>query len=477
MNRTCIAAAVCIALCTCLTRPATGFEPEHSVYPADSTVSLRFVPKSAWAKKNFAHPKLKVSYVRDDRRFSGGEEFKDAGREPLRFKREAGAIVITLPLRGEHEHSFAFYTPKKKKSDRFGDITKFSAVYTLRPDLFALRPLKGEIHQPSQFSPDGKMPVEQHIRYAREAGFDFIAVTDHFNWDQNPVAIAAARDSGSGLTVYPGEEIHNKASLHSICLGAPHKMSQMERTPEFAAEWRPIFEELRKECPSVEKSELQALAESLAVIRRAKASGAMVIYSHPFWKYHGRFNSPFFMSEYILAHNEVDAVEIVNGDINGTNKNSLTEAWLYELAFKTGKRWPVVSASDCHNVSQIERFRRNYNVILGRDCSLDEFRAAVTNFRSVAAIDTADRYKKLPHPVFYGPLRICRFAYFLYDSGYWKKHDRLTKKQAALIAKYLEGDKSVVPEIKKLAAEIDALREALYAPPADGADKKHGNEH
>ena len=456
--------AACIAVCVCAPRAATGFEPEYSVYPADSTVTLRFVPKSEWAKKNFAHPKLKVSYVRDDRRFSGGEEFRDAGREPLRFKREGGAIVITLPLRGEHEHSFAFYTPKKKKTDRFADITRFASVYTLRPDLFALRPFKGEIHQHSKFSPDGKMPVEQHIRYGREAGFDFIAVTDHYNWDQNPVAIAFARDSGSGLTVYPGEEIHNKASLHAICLGAPRKMSQMERTPEFAAEWQPIYEQLLKECPGVDRNELKALAETLAVIRRAKASGAMVIYSHPFWKYHGRFNSPFFMSEYILSHNEVDAVEIVNGDINGSGKNSLTAAWLYELAFKTGKRWPVVSAGDCHNVSQLERLRRNYNIILARNCSLEEFRAAVTEFRSVAAIDTVDRYKKLPHPVFYGPLRICRFADFLYDSGYWKKHDRLTKKQAELIAKYLDGDRSVVSEIRKLAAEIDALREALYAP-------------
>ena len=55
-----------------------------------------------------------------------------------------------------------------------------------------------------------------------------------------------------------------------------------------------------------------------------------------------------------------------------------------------------------------------------------------------------------------------RLAEFIQETGYWGRHDRLCEKQAALIAKYLAGDKSVAPAIKKLASEIAALRDGLY---------------
>ena len=442
----------------CLVR-AHGFGIDARIYPADSMATLRFRAVSAWGKKNFKS--VKVGYIRDDRRFSNGEALRERGPrfEDLKFKREgADTIVVKVPLRGEHEHSFFFHLPRKK-GEKAPEMRKV-AIYTLAPDAFILRPFKGEFHQHSNIS-DGRTPPREHIRYARAAGLDFVAVTDHCNNDQNAVVAAAARDSGCGLVTYPGEEMHNVANvLHSVCLGAPAVMSIRTRTPEFSAAVKPILEELRRELPAMHDSERRSVAEALYIARRARENGAVLIYSHPHWKPNGKYNAPPEFTRCILTRDEFDAVEITNGQVN--HDNYLTFALLYEIAATTGKRWPVVSASDCHNVRNVQALKRNYNLLFAPDCSFAEFRKGLKDYRVVAAVETMKMSKKGTHPTFFGSWRFTKLATFLEDNGFWGKHDRLAAAQSPLLEKFLAGDKSVVPELKRLAAEIDAAREGFY---------------
>ena len=223
---------------------AFGFDPGARIYPADSMVTLRFRAVSGWAKRNFRS--VRVGYIRDDRRFTNGREMRERGPrfESLKFKREGDdTIVVTVPLRGEHEHSFVFLLPRKK-GDRTADM-RFCSVYTLAPDAFGLRPFKGEFHQHSNLS-DGRTDPRNHVQYARAAGLDFVAVTDHRKTEQNDIVAAVAKDSGCGLVTYRGEEMHNVCSiLHAVCLGAPEAMSIGQRTPELVAGAEPILRELR----------------------------------------------------------------------------------------------------------------------------------------------------------------------------------------------------------------------------------------
>ena len=438
---------------------AYGFDIEARIYPADSMATLRFRAVSAWGKKNFKL--VKVGYVRDDRRFSNGIELRERGPrfENLKFKREGSdTIVVRVPLRGEHEHTFFLHLPRKK-GEKNPDMRKV-VICTLAPDAFKLRPFKGEIHQHSLVS-DGRTPPQDHVMYAREAGLDFVAVTDHWNNKQNPIVAAAAKDSGCGLVTYPGEEMHNVSHiLHSICLGAPKVMSIRERNAELVKGAKPILAQLRRELPAMHDSERRSLAEALYIVRRARKHGAVVIYSHPHWRPYGRYNSPPGFTRYILSHADFDAVEITNGQVN--HDNYLSFALLYEIAAATGRRWPVVSASDCHNVKNVQALKRNYNILFAPDCSFAEFKKGLREFRVVAAVETMKISKKGTHPTFFGSWRMVKLATFLEDNGYWKKHDKLAAAQAPLLKKFLAGDKSVVPELKRLAAEIDALRKNYY---------------
>lgn len=447
-----------------LVAEARGFEVGPRIYPADSMATLRFRAVSAWGKKHFRS--VKVGYVRDDRRHSDGAEFREKGPrfENLKFTREGDdTIVVKVPLRGEHEHTFCFYLPRKKgvKTAEMRQVT----VCTLAPDAFRLRPFKGEFHQHSSLS-DGRTDPRNHVQYARAAGLDFVAVTDHRKTEQNAIVAAIAKDSGCGLVTYRGEEMHNvSAILHSVCLGAPEVMSIGQRTPELVAGAEPILRELRRELPEMHDSERRSLAEALYIARRARSKGAVLIYCHPHWRPHGRYNTPPEFTRYILTHDYFDAVEISNGQFG--HHNQFTAALLYEIAAEKGKRWPVVSASDLHNVSNIEVLKRNYNILFAPNCSFAEFKKGLRSYRVVAAVETMTISKKHSRPMFFGSWRLVKLAAFLDDIGYWKRHDKLAAAQAPLLQKFLAGDKSVVPELRKIAAEIDALRESLYCGSAE----------
>jgi hypothetical protein len=441
-----------------------GFDLDARIYPADSMATLRFRAVSAWGRKNFKA--VKVGYVRDDRRFSDGAELRERGPrfENLKFTREGGdTIVVKVPLRGEHEHTFSFYLPRKK-GEKMPEMRQVT-VCTLGPDAFRLRPFKGEFHQHSNLS-DGRTEARNHIQYARAAGLDFVAVTDHRKSEQNAIVAAVAKNSGCGLVTYPGEEMHNvSAILHSVCLGAPEAISVSKRTPELVAGAEPILRELRRELPDMHDSERRSLAEALCLARRARGKGAVLIYCHPHWRPYGRYNAPPEFTRYILTHDYFDAVEISNGQFG--HHNQFTAALLYEIAAEKGKRWPVVSASDLHNVSNIEVLKRNYNILFAPNCSFAEFKKGLRAYRVVAAVETMTINKKRSRPAFFGSWKLVKLAAFLENIGYWKRHDTLAASQAPLLQKFLAGDESVVPELKRIAAEIDALRESIYCDSAE----------
>ena len=453
---------------------AWSFELESParIFPADSLVTLRFKAVSSWAKKNF--DTVKVGYIRNDRRrISTGEQLWLGAPELIKFERENGDTIVIrdIPLRGEHEHAFQFLVPKKYAKWKPGMAVKyeerFRYVYTLRPDLFKMRPFKGETHQHSTISIHAYVVPEGHVRYARAAGYDFIAVTDHARWEQNPIVAKAAKESGSGLVTFNGEEFHSQYNvLHGVCIGAPFQIteSQKDLPKKFYEEKvKPIIPEVRKELPDLDGHEVLRIAEGIALARKAKATGAVVIYCHPHWKYRGRYNAPPVYTKYMLSHNDFDAVEIVNCQINSAgDPNYQNINLLLELAYAGGRRWPVVSASDNHRVSDVARFRRNHNIIFAPECTFPEFKSALLNERLVASVETPLWDKKTDRPIYFGSWRTVELATFLFDCGYWKKHDALTMKQSELIAKFLDGDKSVVPQIEKMAKEIDACRESLY---------------
>lgn len=438
----------------------SAFEVTPRIYPADTEATITFRPETKWERENLE--KIQVAYVSERGLHADGSgPHLFPGAIPSTVV--DGTLTVKVMLRGEDRHTFLFSLPPKEKG-KPAPVSQIEYLMTLKPDLFALRPFRGDIHQHSNVS-DGKLAPEEHIRYARRAGFDFVGVSDHWRYKQNPRVIRTAAESGSGLTVYPAEEMHTPgAVLHSVCIGAPEKMSLSWPKNQLREDIAKIAEEIRRECPEANEKEIELTAQAVFVARRARAAGATVIYAHPFWvpRSKGKFQSPPFMTRYILTHKDFDAIEIWNGALTD-GMNSRIAALLYELAAAGGRRWPVTCGSDCHNVAANDsRGLRYFNVIFAKDCTYPSFRDALINFRSAAGHSA----KVGDGPTcYFGPLRIVGVADFLHQCGYWRRHLALCRKQEALIAKYLAGDKTTVPEIRELAAKIDALRENLFYRP------------
>lgn len=91
--------------------------------------------------------------------------------------------------------------------------------------------LKLDLHVHTAHSYDGVDPVAETLRWARAAGLDGLAVTDH-----NTVAgLREAEGAGSGLLVIPGVEV-STAEGHLLLLGV-RETAPPGRPPEETIEW------------------------------------------------------------------------------------------------------------------------------------------------------------------------------------------------------------------------------------------------
>ena len=454
-----------------------AFEAKTRVFPAGCDATLRIKATSDWAKEwlNVASEMKKagkdkfekgkdwplVGYYREDRRYSDGADYQSSTLpEPVDFTIEGDEIVVKIKLPGADVHSIVFAklpaTPKKFRNFRY---IKF---YTVDQETFKLRPFKGNVHQHSNVS-DGKFDPQDHVAYARIAGFDFIAVSDHRAYKQNAPVIAWAEKSRSGLTVYPGEELHTPhAVLHSLSIGGTTNHSVGTRTPEWIKTVQPVLDELIKKYPDMPEKELLPWAESLILARRAKADGALVVYCHPAWRPRYYINNNFSMIDFLIRSKEFHAVEIINGSMANRARRDNLDAWavFHEICVETGTKIPPISNSDSHNVST-DAYRRTYSIVFAPDCTFPSFKDAVIDGRIVASYDLSEE-RTNSQPIHLGASKYVRYANFLDEAGYWTKHDEIARKQGELIQKLQKGDQSVEAEIARLAAEIEQYRRDFY---------------
>ncbi len=130
------------------------------------------------------------------------------------------------------------------------------------------RMLKGNLHMHTTRS-DGKLTPEEAMRYYKEHGYDFIAITDHRVYNTENFLPEL------GLTVIPGMEYDNGLSIpcdhgfrcfHTVCIGSDDStkngFSHDERLASAAAK---------------DQEEYQPYLDGI------HAKGNMTIYCHPEW--------------------------------------------------------------------------------------------------------------------------------------------------------------------------------------------------
>lgn len=122
-------------------------------------------------------------------------------------------LTFTHTFDGEQEYSVRIYREKDNQ------LILKTSVYALKRDLFERRPFLGDFHVHSCFS-DGTESPEFVAAMYRQAGYDFISITDHGRMDSSLRAIAAYSQVPIDFHIYRGEEVHPPyCAVHIVNFG------------------------------------------------------------------------------------------------------------------------------------------------------------------------------------------------------------------------------------------------------------------
>ncbi len=359
------------------------------------------------------------------------------------FTIQEGCMVFRHNFDREQEYSIRFR--------RVGEKEIRISLYAVQPDLYALRPLKGDLHTHSYCS-DGVDGVAMTPADYREAGFDFFALTDHNR--MYPSLLAAQLYDGVklGMHIIPGEEVHTPGSLvHIVHAGGRESIcEQYIRDPEG---YEAAIDEIEKTLPEVDTTYRRRVAMAKWACQHIHDAGGIAIFPHPFWC-PNRYNLSAEFLDYIYNNRMFDAFELMGGIVD--QENNMQLAYWQEQNLR-GNYLPPVGSSDSHKHLPTECFNRRFTVAFARENTTEAILEAVKNGCTVAA--------DVPSPEtmdarFYGSLRLVMFSHFLYEN-YFSETQRLCMGEGILMRRYAEGE-DVGEILASLADTVEDFYKKFY---------------
>ena len=184
-------------------------------------------------------------------------------------------------------------------------------------DLFGKKRVKLALHQHTTRS-DGRATPEEVARLYREAGYDAVALTDH--WVEN------------GAEVIEGMPILASCEYNTIESGC------LERLHDSAERIYHIVGVCYDRLPGLQKA---SAPPARVIVDEIHAAGGIAILAHPAWSLN--------TADQIAALRDVDAVEIYNTtSACGNNRRPDSSVLIDEVASHHGVLLPISGADDSH---------------------------------------------------------------------------------------------------------------------------------
>ena len=297
------------------------------------------------------------------------------------------------------------YTVLLKKDGK--EVQSF-AMYALEADLYALRPMKGDLHGHSYRS-DGKRDPAALAGHYREQGFDFFALTDHNRYYPGTEIDEVYKDVKLGITRVKGEEVHALGSVvHVVHVGGNESVCEryVNKQESFFEELAPYFDKIPADVPEQYHDRYAKCLWSTDYIHRA---GGIAIFAHPYWRPEGSRASNVCeeLSKILLKSGMFDAYELMGGiDRVGNNRSA---AFWNEMRAE-GCDIPVVGSSDVHS-TEGEPFGNCFTVCFAADSSNEAIADAVKRGYSLAVEGTG--VERTREYRCYGKLRLVHYTHFL----------------------------------------------------------------
>ncbi len=448
-----------------------GYDIFPKVVPADARATIRIRPRF----RHLAFPpaeqlKIKVLGVSglhtDGSWCRGGRGCTEAGHAELESFRldPDGTLEVTAVFPGEQEHNITVETVPAGSGGpgARGNLKRRFNVYSLEPDLFGLRPWRGDFHMHSFYSDGVESPAYVAARN-RELGMDFIAVTDHHRYEPSLEAAAEWKKFPVDLKIFPGEEVHlPDNSVHIINFGGSFSVNRLAEENE--ARYRAEVNAIAAELGDTHGADAFTIAASEWAFDRIREGGGVAVFCHPAWQTEVYEINTAVAGE-IFRRRKFDAFELIGGFYPWQwQSNNEQLAWCCE-EWARGGSFPVVGLSDSHGTekdSETEALAGWYStLVFARSDHFSDLADAIRcgNCVAVRKVGTTGE------PGIYGPLRLVRYAAFLWEN-YFPVHDEMCAVEGALMREVLGGGIAAVPAREALAAlsgRTAAYREACFA--------------
>lgn len=316
------------------------------------------------------------------------------------------------------------YTVKLRVGE---DVFYSGYLYAVDPDLAPLRPYKGDTHLHTNRSDGWDEPFAVACAY-REAGYDFIAVTDHGRYYPSIDLAAELKPLTDRFYVMPGEEVHPKGGscFHIVSLNAKHHITEVfeQRPAEAAAAIQHILD-------TRDLSRLPdpyAAAMRIFIASEIRKAGGVAVMAHPFWECGDEYNYQTCEFLYHWRQGDFDALELLAGCDDTGNGNNLQEILWNDLKAE-GLSIPIVGSSDAHVARcrcDYDHFSRQFTLVFAT--GYDDLADAIVRRRAVAVERHSDKHFRC-----LGDYRYAKYARFLM-AEYYPTYTALCATHAAALA-------------------------------------------
>lgn len=427
------------------------FQVVPRIVPADKEVTIRIISRY----EEFPKPDhtYRVIYTPVGRYAVKSGWVK---AEPESISPQGNVFEIRKFFEGEQEHIFRIeeVTPDNKVRE----IGTFH-IYSLKPDLFALRPYKGDFHMHS-FRSDGRESPAYVAGACRRAGLDFMALTDHRNYGASVEAIEKFKNLPVDLKIYPGEEVHPPDNpVHIVNFGAREGITELYRTDDTAyrKEVQAIMNKLGKLPEGVDRFQY---ASTLWAFQKIRERGGLAIFAHPYWRPGNANYISYALVDHIFETRIFDAVELISGfewsELQEIDVNNLQLAKYLE-AKSRGYRIPVVGISDSHGNEYYDTFGRYYTICFAASPEFSDLIKAIKEEMSVAVETPAGGLARA-----YGPFRLVAYTHFLLRHVL-PLHDEMCFEEGRLMIEWAGGREDVLDRLKLLQGQVQRYYDLVWA--------------
>lgn len=345
-----------------------------------------------------------------------------------------GDLEFSHYFEGEQRHAITLHRPAEDleatpyhtitgRCRRHENTDALLEVYSLNTDLYGLRCFKGEVHCHT-YESDGVQDVCHTVGNYRTAGYDFLAITDHYIAMSAEKAQRIFKDAPVDMTLLLGEECHVPTEqIHVVHLGGSQSVNAFYR-----------------ENPTEAESEMQAIEAALTlpshinrcdyawrvwIARKTRELGGITILTHPHWIWFDTYFMASAITKQLLLDGVYDALDI-------TDQEADTTVALWAEMQAQGRSIPVVGCTDSHYTDANNPHRPargGYTLVFAADHSEEQLLNAIREGRCLAVNASGD-----PERV-QGPYRLVKFARFLLDN-YYPTYLRLCHSQGVIMSEF-----------------------------------------